>query len=241
MRQILFEDSDIEQAAREAVAHYWRVLAEDPEAADDNRQAVVSGKQMDGFCALIKRVLESAGVPDASIYVSKKLEVPGYFRPTKKWDLIVVHESKLVAALEFKSQVGPSFGNNRNNRTEEAVGSATDLWVAHKAGAFGHSAAPPWLGWLMMVEEAEKSMKPGRVAEPHFDVDPVFRNTSLINRYEILCRRLVTEKLYNASALLISPRSGAIGGEFREPAKDLSLRTFLTSLAGHIGVHLASR
>ncbi len=39
----------------------------------------------------------------------------------KKWDLLVV-EGCLIAAIEFKSQVG-SFGNNYNNRTEEALGS----------------------------------------------------------------------------------------------------------------------
>ena len=44
-----------------------------------------------------------------------------YFRPNKKWDFIVVVEGQLVAAREAKSQVGPSFGNNFNNRTEEAT------------------------------------------------------------------------------------------------------------------------
>jgi len=45
------------------------------------------------------------------------LTLPGFFRPTKLWDLLVLHEGRLVAALEFKSQVG-SFGNNFNNRDE---------------------------------------------------------------------------------------------------------------------------
>jgi len=52
-----------------------------------------------------------------------------------------------VAAIEFKSQVG-SFGNNYNNRTEEAIGSASDIWGAYREGAFKPSARP-WLGYLM--------------------------------------------------------------------------------------------
>jgi hypothetical protein len=36
-------------------------------------------------------------------------------------------KGSLVATVEVKSQVG-SFGNNFNNRVEEAIGSATDFW-----------------------------------------------------------------------------------------------------------------
>jgi hypothetical protein len=53
--------------------------------------------------------------------------LPGFFRPTKEWDLLAIHDGKLLAVIEAKSQVGPSFGNNFNNRTEEAMGSALDL------------------------------------------------------------------------------------------------------------------
>lgn len=52
-----------------------------------------------------------------------------YFRPNKKWDLLVVDNNELVIAIEFKSQVGPSFGNNFNNRTEEAMGSAVGRFI----------------------------------------------------------------------------------------------------------------
>ena len=45
-------------------------------------------------------------------------------------------------AVEFKSQVGPSFGNNFNNRTEEAIGNAEDIWTAYREGRFGRHRAP---------------------------------------------------------------------------------------------------
>jgi hypothetical protein len=54
----------------------------------------------------------------------------------------VVADGRLLAGVEFKSQVG-SFGNNYNNRTEEAIGSATDIWAAYREGAF----KPSVHGW----------------------------------------------------------------------------------------------
>ena len=67
-------------------------------------------------------------------YVFRKrlLELPGFFRPTKEWDLLVVKDGHLIAVIEAKSQVGPSLGNNFNNRTEEAMGSAIDLWKSYR-------------------------------------------------------------------------------------------------------------
>lgn len=61
----------------------------------------------------------------------------------------------MIAAVEFKSQVGPSFGNNFNNRSEEAIGSAHDIWTAFREGAFG-AQSRPFIGWLILVEDARR-------------------------------------------------------------------------------------
>ncbi|HYA34194.1 MAG TPA: PaeR7I family type II restriction endonuclease, partial [Candidatus Binataceae bacterium] len=126
---------------REAVAHYWNTLSVQSdkqragEADRGRRAAVTGGKQMDGFCRLVQWVLVENGLPEPSIYTKTDLELPGYFRPTEKWDMLIVRDSHLIAAIEFKSQRGPSFGNNLNNRTEEALGTAVDLWTAYREGA----------------------------------------------------------------------------------------------------------
>jgi hypothetical protein len=73
-----------------------------------------------------------------------------------------------VAALEFKSQVGPSFGNNFNNRTEEAIGSATDVWRAYEEGTYG--TVRPWLGYVFLLEETDKSTAPVRISQTVFPV-----------------------------------------------------------------------
>lgn len=112
---------------------------------------------MNGFIDLVRNLLCETGLPKAHVYCEKFIELPGWYRPEKKWGLLIVADKKLIAGIEFKSQVGPSFGNNYNNRTEEAIGSATDIWAAYREGAFQPSARP-WLGYLMLLEETPRAL-----------------------------------------------------------------------------------
>ena len=235
-----------EARVSEAVAHYWDVLNRqsakqtDGDADRGRRAAVTGGKQMDGFAELIRWFLEKQGLPNASILKDTALEIPGYFRPTKQWDLLVVHEGHLVAGCEFKSQRGPSFGNNFNTRTEEALGNAVDVWTAFREGAFGRGVSPPWLGWLMVLEDCQESRKPISVKEPHFPVFPHFKGASYAERYELLFERLILEKHYNASAFLLSPEVGTHPGQYSEPLAALGMKRFLSSLGGHVASYLSS-
>ena len=144
------------------------------------RSAVTGGAQMNGFINLVRDLLCENGLPKAHVYCEKYIELPGWYRPEKKWDLLVVSDGKLLAGIEFKSQVG-SFGNNYNNRTEEAIGSAVDVWAAYREGAFKPSARP-WLGYLMLLEEAPGSLSPIRARQPHFKVFTEFRQASYAKR-----------------------------------------------------------
>lgn len=69
------------------------------------RSAVTGGAQMNGFINLIRDRLAENGLPKAHIYCEKQVEIPGWYRPEKKWDLLVVSDNKLLAGIEFKSQV----------------------------------------------------------------------------------------------------------------------------------------
>jgi hypothetical protein len=183
---------------------------------------------MNGFVDLVRELLCENGLPEAHVYCEKHVELPGWYRPEKKWDLLVVSGEKLLAGIEFKSQVG-SFGNNYNNRTEEAIGSATDLWAAYREGAFSPSARP-WLGYLMLLEDAPGSLSPIRAREPHFKVFPEFRDASHAGRYEILLTKLVRERLYDAACFLMSNATDGVEGVYREPAAELSFQNFIVSL-----------
>jgi len=99
------------------------------------------------------------GIHGEYIFKKKAVELPGFFRPTKEWDLLVVRGRTLIAAIEAKSQVGPSFGNNFNNRTEEAIGSALDLWTAFREKAYLESPQP-FLGYFFMLEDCDASNRP---------------------------------------------------------------------------------
>lgn len=235
---------DVNQAAFEkAVRSYWRVRAgqarkqrKTGRVDAGSRGAVTGGAHMDALAAVMEEVFVDAGFPPESISRASAVELPGYYRPEKKWDLVVVHEGTLAAAIEFKSHVGPSFGNNYNNRTEEAIGNAVDIWTAFREGRFG--TARPWLGYLMLLEEAPKSTKPVRSREPFFPIDEAFRDASYKQRYELMCRRLLLERLYDAACFVTAsakPRS-----PIHEPAADLSFDAFARAIRARAASLLVS-
>ncbi len=230
----------LDRKIRDAVRKYWHTRQSQHErqgAADGskdtgNRAAVTGGAHIDGFIDLMKELLYESGLKDAEVVVARKSAIlPGFFRPTKQWDLLVISGKNLIGIIEFKSQVGPSFGNNFNNRVEEALGNATDLWKAFREGVFRPSERP-WLGYFMLLEDCPGSKSSVRVDEPHFKVLEIFRKTSYTDRYRIFCERLVLERLYDAACFMTSNQEGAALGDYSEPSADLSFRNFATSLMG---------
>lgn len=231
---------DIEQELAKAVKHYWKtrggqkVRQGGASGVKDagNRAAVTGGKHADRFVTLIADIVRAAGLPDVAIHTVKKTArtLPGYFRPTKEWDVLVVSGTTLVAAVEVKSQVG-SFGNNFNNRVEEALGNATDFWAAYAKGLFTPSGRP-WLGYLFMLEDSPASTRPTRrINLAPYAVDEVFQQMSYAQRYEEVCLRLVRERHYDAACFFtLSAKSGA-QGKYAEPNPELGIRNFAASLS----------
>jgi len=222
-----------------AVEHFWRTRLNQGRKQDfvsgvkdaGNRSAVTGGAQLDGFIQLFEKILSDSGLPGHSIH-TKETVLPGYFRPTKNWDLVAVVEGKLLATIELKSHVGPSFGNNFNNRVEEALGSATDIWTAYREGVFKPSQKP-WLGWLMLLEDTPKSQSSVRVTETHFEVFDEFKEASYAKRYELFCERLVRERLYDSACLLLSNRESGLNGDYAEPNPEINFQNFVISLSAH--------
>lgn len=231
--------NDLQGKVASAIRQFWRTRQKQAKKQgkasgkrdQGSRSAVTGGAQMDGFVKLVSELLIESGIPNATIFRKRNVELPGFFRPTKEWDLLVVVDGTLLASIEFKSQIGPSFGNNYNNRTEEALGSATDLWTAYREGAFRNSPRP-WLGYFMLLEQAPRSTGPVAVSEAHFRVFDEFRDASYAKRYELFCVKLVRERLYDAACFLMSDKAGGLKGDFREPVPELSFGNFVTSLTG---------
>ena len=214
---------------QKAITHFWNTRNTQKDSRKkSNRSAVTGGKQLDGFLDLLTLVATDMGIPKECICL-KGNHIVGFFRPTKNWDLLIISPSnKLIAAVELKSQVG-SFGNNFNNRTEEALGSAVDFWTAFRENAYPNQSAP-WLGYLMLVEKSEKSTKPVQVSEPHFKIFPEFIGCSYLDRYKLLCQKLMLERHYNQCCLLWSKEDASYG----DIADELSIESFINSFKGHL-------
>lgn len=192
------------------------------------RGAVTGGKQLDGFIQLLVVVAKDLGIPENCIFTERN-NLPGFFRPSKNWDLLIISpKNHLIAVVEFKSQVG-SFGNNFNNRVEEALGSAVDLWTAFKENGFQQSQQP-WLGYGLIVEKNVKSNRPISVHEPYFSVRQEFKHTSYLDRYVLFCQKLMQERHYTSTTLICTTNEL----EFCYPDQEISLDMFLLSFMGFL-------
>jgi hypothetical protein len=232
---------DVEKGLADAVSHFWRTRSRQHKKQGagtgrkdaGNRAAVTGGKHADGFVNLIAAIVKDAELPNFEVIVHTSVRrhrtLPGYFRPCKEWDIVITSDRNLIAVVEIKSQVG-SFGNNFNNRVEEALGSATDFWMAYKKGMF-KPTPKPWLGYLFMLEEAPSSLQPTRRIELEpYPVDEQFQDLSYASRYEIVCERMVREMLYDGACFVTSNAIDGLKGKFKQPNQELSIKNFAISL-----------
>ncbi len=204
-----------------------------------SRMARRGGKQLDGFLDAITRVLvEQAGVSREWIaWDTRSLTLlPGWFRATKSWDLLVVEprvfgrDPILHGVLELKVLGGPSFGNNANNRAEEAIDNAVDLWKSFREGGF-RDGDEPFVGYLIMVEDTPASRAKVRVAEPYYPVFSEFQDASYVKRMCLLCERLMAERLYTAACTITTEQAKAgTSYNYAEPDSTVGVQRFLESL-----------
>ncbi len=224
-----------EPQLRTAVEYFWtsrrQRKRERNVAFAGRREEVVGARHFNGFISALREQLVLVGVPEGSIHFRRSLTyLPGYFRATKMWDLLVVQGHELQAVIELKAQVGPSFGNNANNRAEEALGNAVDLWTAYREGAYFANPAP-WVGYIFLLEDCEETRRPLDPRSKHYPVQHEFKDASYAKRYELLLRRMVAERHYSAACLLLSePDQASAKQNYTEPAPDLSVAGFLDGL-----------
>lgn len=183
-----FSDEEIEAAVRD----FW----------GSRQTGTQSGRHDRAFLELVSSELSQLGWP---AQIRQQSTVPGHFRVAKSWD-IVCRDSRghPRICIEFKSQVD-SYGNNENNRYEEALGSGLDI-----RARYGGEAT---LGFFLVIcdEAATRSVTRSRIT----DIDPAFENTSHIDRRIIFAERIVgyqlTEaRLYDAACVLLVGRDGTV-------------------------------
>ncbi len=217
-----------------ALRAYWTVRSSQAATGtgEGSGAAVRGGKHFDELQALVAGPFREAGFAPAQLKVGRQATLPGYFRPTKDWDLVVVDGSVLVAAFELKSLGGPSFGNNFNNRSEEAIGNAVDLWHAYSAGSLG--SVRPWLGYFFLIEDSPGSRGPVRNDVCSGDIARELRMLSYGQRAENLCGRLLRAGLYDAVCFATSSRDP--DSLPAEPNSELSWATFLAAIRARLAL-----
>ena len=161
--------------------------------------------------------------------------LPGWFRPAKDWDMLAFDGEDLLAAVELKS-INSSFGNNFNNRSEEALGSALDLDYAIRNGLVRYQTAPPVLAYVLVVRSCEESSFKCSNRKAVYPVDEVFDNTSYLERLAIMCRRMMAERVYQAVWIVyVDPELGFV----EEPDEHLSYERFIETLASQLRINRA--
>lgn len=230
---------------KSAVRNFWTVR--------NGGSGVLGGKTLDGFIELIRQVVESSNLDDFQIHTGKNTsQLPGYFRPHKSWDIVVTSNGYLVAAVELKSQVG-SIGNNFNNRTEEVLGSGLDLSTAIEENAFLPSVRP-FMGYLILVEDSETTRRSAQISMDHFPVMqgfladennrdknyqpingkyPRVAGVSYLERYEILCRKLMARRIYDAASVIAASSENSVTGNYRNLSASTSVDAFIQQLTNH--------
>lgn len=219
---------------REAVASYWDVRRSQSEKSLEQgilnpglRSEVTGGRHLDDLQVLLVQVFLDAGIPRHLIDV-KKRPIAGFFRRDKSWDVVVMIADQVVGIIELKSMAGTSPGQNFNNRTDEALGQAVDVWKAVERGIID-TTQRPWLGYFMLLEDNDAFNTPVVGRSPVWTPDPAFDDASYAQRYEIFFERMVRERLLDAACLILADRDS---GEVRFPSETLSFQSFAAAIHG---------
>ena len=229
-------EAQFAERLRLAVKSYWKERSGQSKSQRKRgvkdagtRSEVTGGQHLNAVLKVLVETVQAAKFLNHEIKLGTGIELPGYFRPQKRWDLVVVRNNQLYAALELKSQVG-SFGKNFNNRSEETIGNATDFWTAFREGRLGTVA--PWLGYFFFLEHADDSIRPVALKKGVFPPYEIFQGTSYAQRYGILCERLMLERSYSRAGVLMSPRG--VSGDFSELNPQFGFYAFAKALFGHL-------
>lgn len=216
-----------------AVSLFWTRRADQIAALKDGGLAGGAARaagHMHGIRDLVRDIFIASGMPADSIIYEPYL--PGFYRARKRWDMAVHYKGSLVAALEFKSQVG-SVGKNINNRFEEALGTGTDTWAAQSRNhAYGD--LPPWLGYVLVLREDNETEQPDRPTTALFPTDPTFHGLSYNERYQAMLRRFMGDNIYQGGWFITTRRETDGTVTYSEPLATATGQAFRVAVDGRI-------
>ena len=159
----------------------------------------------------MRELVEENGLPDATVSFQHPAPPrPGPFCPEKLWSMVVFHRNRLIATLDLKWQVAP-VGQDAETLAADALGSSHDFWTAYREDAFGVDVPKPFLGWLILVDDHDDTV-----------------------RFDQVCKTLAREQHYTAACAVDSqPENGEAGG-FEEGFGPTGLTSFVADFAAHM-------
>ncbi|MBR3317511.1 MAG: hypothetical protein IKG21_06825 [Atopobiaceae bacterium] len=193
-----------------------------------------SGRHIAPLTAKIAQDMKLVGYDEDSIFLDDvNVTLPGWFRPSKRWDITAFEGGVLVAAIELKS-INGSFGKNANNRVEEALGSASDVEYATHNHLLEPNDLPPNFGYALLIRKTPESTRPSRIgAKSRYAFDKEFENTSYVDRFTILGKRLLRERIYQAVWVAVVDLENEV---VEEPDPLMTYDKFIAHLKGWIDV-----
>jgi hypothetical protein len=154
-----------EERLRQAVRFFWRGrrdAAKKQQATgkldQGNRGAVTGGKNLNAFRDMIVDVVNRHGPEGCEVHRGKTMVVlPGFFRPTKQWDLLIVIQKRLLAAFELNPSAARRSGTmpTTDARKPWAADTISEKPKAKASSVVGHhrSLATSSLSRILPVPE----------------------------------------------------------------------------------------
>ena len=200
----------------DAVSHLCVYLNRDsaPTSQEGRRGQAIGGGSMSAFAKVAGKVAKQAGVTEIDIIVptstrDQRTVLPGCFRPTKNWDFLVIRDRVPLVALEFKS-IMSSFGNNLNNRAEEAVGQGTDLNTVLQSN--GIQPESVFSGYLMiMADDSDSRRQTRNITLPLLDIEVEMNDLSYQQRADRMCQRLEENGIWYCTSFATTVLSENVG------------------------------
>ena len=227
----LFDILEWEKAAESAALDFYRRYNSGASNSQEGKRAsVIGGGNMDTLAKLLADVTQKYAPCGTEVHIGKRdTGLPGYFRASKNWDLIAYKGKNLISLIELKSQAS-SYGNNFNNRCEESLGSAVDFRAAEKYETFPKFISP-FSGYLFLLMCNDEAYSPVKISPMNWPVRNEFIDSSYVKRYELLCERLVEEKLYNNACLITLDGNGNVN---LNPEQEIGFSKFITFYISHL-------
>ena len=167
--------------------------AEAGRAQQGRRSSVTGGLHLSAINQLVVDEIHATGVTGLEFRINRAATLPGYYRATKSWDLVVVSDGRPILAVEYKSMSG-SEGKNLNNRADEIFGMAEDARQSELNGLL-----PPDMrrAYVFVMGDNSVSRRPVGVSVPFGKADPIFQGASYLERMAIMCRRMRDTGLFD--------------------------------------------